>query len=1231
MNKRLKKLLKRTGIVTTGIVAFGGAVIGGYIVTPNRSKLIDVTVQEREKTLFERFVEKLTKDVGMSEPEEGEDNTPHYIKASFAGLNSGEKFNITYKKDKESTFVNTVSINEGEIDLRLTDLSLSGIEFNVDLDVNYNGKNLPVTLGHFKDDIYFRLKDMKIKFTDFNAEGLSEKYWFAFMAYANLDSKALFSDLGALISGKVGSLMDDLMSGNISLGKSEATDNEKSESEESGFDFSSLLSTAPKQSKRGDYTVFSLGETEKVGGLMINLVADKDLSLKRVELENLNFGTLSINGAIDVEVAPYNDFHSPIETDDSYVEVFNYTSLTGKILSLFKEGNQKVGLEFGLDLDHEAEVKDEETKETSIKTTKIGKVRGSINVDFDKLLDLRQYAFSDKEENLPDNIQIVGDLKDLGFNLQLKLLGQNDIEYGNLDFAFANGEGYLRFNQYINENNEDDAVIRLHFDTNTTNWILTKLPELIDNLSEDENTDSMETLSKFLTDELVTAIENYDFSFILEMIETLKNSKEGFELGINLSKLGLGEDASVSIKVDNDPDYFSDYFDLKAEIEALNSIPEDQRTPEQEALLDEKIALFAEKMAGTNESGLYLDVNNIAFGNFKLNAKINTAPFKNASLGDTGVYQSTKFIPDVVDQVCNYIDTKKTGFKITGDMLDGDNLGITFEGRGRLDNNDEVKEGYGNMTIKQYKYHANQVWATHELAVNVTNLKSNVHDVVENNKVVGKSNDNLALFMYGNPNGDNIKGKLKLQTFTDIFNIIKTFIGEEGSNPKYTKFLAPITKVLGMNSLGTIIENRDYLQLVSPTILKKIDFVESIEGTEIKIIVNKNMFGMELPEDISISIFTKYNSNNKQELHSLVIHDLQLSNKENASKLNLTFELEDYENGTVNLIAKNNTANYMDLNGIKTLLDFGINTTKVNFYHLTANANVDLNESDALSVALSGINFYIYVDGVKVKVFGTFDSIPKFFLFTEHYKLKDMKAMFSFETYDSSEDDKVGGIFNIKRYYAWDDTERKSVGFLRWETHYYHYQDSYIYRCDSKTFMDNIAQYLITGLIGIRHSLYASALNTEKESSSGDEKPAGNFVNAFTSTGFQAYKNDSNEDVIKLGLNLNELTGINALKELEATITSQHINYEGSNKGMDIIKSLDASLRINFASIFNINVTLYAEVADAAVPHDEALSKWNAAAESEFHKLVSIDYPQANFNNPDNPYHSETKEEYWPN
>lgn len=1220
MNKKLKKTLKRTGIGATGFLAFAGALVGGYLLTPNRTSLIDVSVQEREKTLFERFVEKLTKDVGIDEEEESaEAEVESYLSAKLVGLTSGEKFNITYKKDKESSFTNTINVNSGEIDFRMSALAMSAIEFNVDLDVDYNGRNVPLTLGHFGNEIYFRLKDMKMKMTDFKAENLSTKYLLAFAAYANLNTETLFNDLGTLINDKLGSLFDGLISGEISLGASKAKDDQPAAEEEEGFDFSSLLSNAPKETARGGDTVFSYGETEKENGLLINLVADEDLSLKRVELENISFGTVTINGAIDVEVKKYEEFVSPAL--DGYFEVFNYTSLTGKLLSVLKEGNQKFGLNFSLDLN---DVQDEVT-------TDIAKVNGSINVDFDKLLDLSQYATEQDIELERDTSLIVGDFKDVGFNLQLDLLGQNDVEYANLDLVFADGKGYLRFNEQDDGNGGKDSVMKLYFDPDTMNWITSKVPELIDGLSQDSGTDTMETLSKFLSEDLVDSINNFDFSFILDMLKTLKNDKDGFELGIDLSALNIGENAEVVIRVDNDSDYFQDYFDLEDIIMTLND--KASRTPEEEEQLNNAIASFQEKMSTINDSGLDIDIGGLAFGNFTLDANMRTAPFSAPELGDHETYQSTRFIPDVVEQVTDLIDTKKTGFSLSGSMLDNDNLGIRFAGQGCLNNTEEVKEGFGEMHIDQYKYSGNQVWARHDMYVNVTNLAANIQEIEvedsEGNIVKKKNNQNEALFIYGDPddNDNNVKGKMKLQTFSDLIDVVMTFINEEGSNPKYTKFLAPITKVLGMNTLGSIIESKDYLYLASNNLLKKINVIENAEGTEIQIVINKNMFGMNLPSDIALSINTKYNEEGKQRLHSLVINDLVLSDKENASKLNLTFELEEYNNGTQNRIHKGD--NFMSLDGIKTLLQLGINTTKVNFYHLTAEALIRLGSTSIIKPDLQGINFYVYVDGVHVKVYGTIDKIPTVVAITvdDALGLKNMAADFSFETYGDDNDDKVGGIFNVRRYFKSDDTERVHVGFLKWETRYYHVKDCYHYRCDSENFLDNIAQYLITGLIGIKPSIYLDALNQENSGTSEYKEP-GKFTNTFTSTGFQSYKQNGN-DVIKLGLNLNELTGINALKEVEATITSQHINYEGSSKGLDVLGSLHATLRVNFATIFNINITLDAAVAEAVVPQAQALTRWNAKASEGFNEITSHTIADANYNNPNNPATYQIRTQYW--
>ncbi len=1196
MNQKFKKTLKKAAIATTGVVAFAGTLIGGYMLTPNRTKYINVNVQEREKTLFEKFVERLTKDVGLEKDDLEEEV---YLKATFSGLEFGQDFNITYTAE-DSNYVNTIAIKDGELDFRLTELSVKGAEFNVDLLVDYNGQQLPVTIGHFDNNVYFGLKDLKMKFSNLNRNTILDKYFLAFYAYANLDLKPMMEDLSTLVNEKLGGLIDGLLNGT----SEEENTSKSAEQEKPGFDLSSLLANAPTETHRGEQVVFTLGETEKTDGLLINLVASEDLHLKRVELENLAFGSITINGAIDIDLKPYEEFVCPASGSD-YVEVFDYTALTGKVVSLFKEGNQKIGLEFGADLNNVA----------SNVTTEIAKIRGSINIDFDKLLDLRQYQM-DKPE-LPEDYKVVGDLEDVGFNLQLNLIGQHDVEYANLDLVFANGEGYLRFNEQEDEEGNKDAVLKLYFDTETMNWIMNKIPELIDNLSEDENTDSIETLSKFLSEELVDSIKNADFSFILEMIETLRNDREGFELGIALNKLGLGENAELVLEVINDINYFPNYYELSDLITSLND--KGELSEEEEAQLDAAISEFQAQMQGVNNSGLKLDINNIAFGNFTLDASLESAEFSEPEMGQLETYQSTKFIPDVVGQISDFVDTKKTGFEINGSLKDNSGLGISFNGQGCLDNNDDVKEGFGNMTIQEYKYRANSVWATHQLAVNVTNLKSNIFETTDENGKVKRNNQNEALFVYGDPTGsDNVKGKMHLQTFADIFDLIKTFISEEGENPKYTKFLAPITKLLGMSSLGDIIADKDYLHLASNELLKKINITENLEGTNIEVVIAKTLLG--LPSDISLNIVLKKNADNKQELHSLVINDLVLSSKENAKKLNLTFELQPYNNGTQNLINKNDT--FMNLDGIKTLLALGINTTKVNFYHLTAEAIIRLSGTSLIKPDLKGINFYVYVDGERVKVYGTVDKIPTVPAITidDLLGVKDMRAEFSFETYADNTDNKVGGTFNIKRYFYDEEKDRHLVGFLKWETTYYDCETVYYYRTDSQNFLDNIATYLISGLLGIKSSIYASALSQEQDASNVEEKPAGNFTNAFTSTGFQ-----ENNGTIKLGLNLNELTGINALKELEATITSQNIAYEGSTSGIDVIDTLHATLRINFATIFNINVTLDASVAEAVVSQTQALNRWNAKAQSGFGKLTSVVVPAAYINNPDNPYEYSTR------
>ena len=126
--------------------------------------------------------------------------------------------------------------------------------------------------------------------------------------------------------------------------------------------------------------------------------------------------------------------------------------------------------------------------------------------------------------------------------------------------------------------------------------------------------------------------------------------------------------------------------------------------------------------------------------------------------------------------------------------------------------------------------------------------------------------------------------------------------------------------------------------------------------------------------------------------------------------------------------------------------------------------------------------------------------------------------------------------------------------------------------------------------------------------------------------------------MIRLGLNLNELTGIDALREVEATIVSKEIpvgydkdgnplkDKDGNVITMDILGKLIASLRVHF--IADINVSFTASVDDAELDATKALSKWNSNGQERLTalsglvngKTISETQNSSYFNNAKNPY-----------
>ena len=1196
----MKKAFKRGAIVGTGVLAFVGTFVGGYMVTPNRTKYIDVSVDTPAPTAFGQFVERLTSDVGLGE----DDTAPKYLNAQF------DNFEMTYKTSEEATFVNHIEL-EGNIDFRMSALSLSGVEFNVDAVANYNGKELPLTLGRFQDDMYFGLRDLKLKMTDFTGEKLVDEYWYAFAVYADMDFPKFMKSIGEFAGEKIEGLLDTLINGSS---EDEEPSNAKGieDVQAGGFDFSSLLSSGPKEEHIGNEWLFTLGEED--GDFCVKITTNEEFELKYVDLGTISFGDITIQGGISVNLKDYQDFVSPASGND-FVEVFNFTGITNKLFSVLKEDgeHQRFGFDFALDLDNVEKI----NNVTNV--IDIARIEGSVNVNFDELLDLSQYVVgAEPVDEQEEELSLQEAINKLGFNLQVDLIGQGSKEYANFDLGFAEGTGYVRFNEQEDVEHNKKAVMKLKMDTETTNRIMDMIPDMIESTSGEESTDSIETLKSFLTDDLIESVDKGDFSFILDILETLQSDESGIHVGLNLSSLGIGENARVTLNLQNDP-----------RIGRVEEVFQGLNTDE------ERINAFNEFEALGNTSELSVEASNISFGDYVANISAKTAKFSAVDLGNKGEYQSVKFIPDVIDQVSDFIQSKKTGFSVTGSMKDSAGLGTEFRGEGQLDNNDEIKRGYGTMHIDEYKYRANTIWAQHDMAVDVTNVASNIASAYsEETGLVKKTNNNLALFVYGNPNAANIKGKLRLQTFTDILDIVKTFAGDYGNDPKFTKFLEPITELLGFGAIGDIIRSKDYVKLASNELLEEVSVINN--GAGLRVVISKVMLG--LPDDVTIEIaFNGDNETGNQTLKSLDVVNFAMGTGADAKLLNFHFQLEDYDENYQSVINRANVNNekYMNLDGIKVLLDLGINTTKPNYWHLKASAHVN---ALIINIDLTDIDFYIYVDGEKAKVYGKFGNIPVDGAYTQDVTpvfgellgSKKMDAEFTFETYNDDDHNGVSGVFNISRTLSSPESRTIREGWFNYRTEKYWDNKTYHYRSEGGNFLDNIATYLLGGVIGIKSSYLSSSLlgNT---SSSSSETAAGDFTNTFTDTGFRCDREiyeGVEASVIRLGLNLNELVGIDALREVEATIVSKEVTYTHNDEEltMEILGKLVASLRVHF--IADINVSFTATVNDAELDADKALTKWNTNGQTRLTalsgningKAISATQNSSYYNNANNPY-----------
>ena len=1102
MNKKVGKKIIGIGVGTlTFFLSLGCA----YFLTPNRVKkgnFVSIEKDEYEESHFMKFINTFAKDTGISESEENEREREYYgMHAEF------ENFALNFDN-------NTIAF-DGDLDFLMR--GMKDINFNLDLDVDWNTRSLPLQVGYINHTFYLGLKDLRMKVSSVTMDEVigdpeNNEYGLLYNLFVaseeeggiNFDIESWLDEkFNDVLTGLLGNFDLSNIAASFSLGgleEGETGVGVKVDERETtdGYDFAINLEIR-KEDEEGNLS----GDSFDV---MISV--NKEYRLTRVDLGTIDLDVIKISGAINIDcikdhkvISPEDVNYPKYNADYSYVEVINYKGWLQKIANFLNEDNQKFGLDFDFSL--------------SDADTEIGAIKGNINADFSSIIDLSNYKVN--KEGLKKNKLNLGSKirNDATFGLNVNMFGQNSVEYGNLSLKYVNGEGYINLNESLDEDNSLTSVLKAKIETETMNWIIDELPGMFKDVSDENNTTSaLTSLFSFITEsDLVKGIQDKDYSVVLDMLKDLKNDEDGIELVLDLSSVGLGDEATISLVLD-------------------------ARTGEENKILN-------------------IDANNIEVGSLKLNASIKSNGYQDVVLGEESSYDSLSFLPTVFDQVHDIMGEKKLGFDINGSILDNKNLGIILNGEGQLDYG--TKFGFGNLTIDQYKYENKGLWYSHKLYLDVDNRDG---DYANNN----------VFFSYGDLDNKNIKGKVTVQSLLDMIDVFKTFIDDVKDNKKFTKFIDPIMKTLSLGEFSDIINSKDYFRFIKNDVLKSV----RRNGNSIDIVIGGALFGMNGDMNVSVNL-----ANDK--LDSLEIKNVAIKEK----TLNLKVSLKEYDDNKVSKLTESDA--YIDFSTISLLVKFGLNTTKNDYYHLTA--TIDLNALAIINASFE-MDVHVLIKDEYVKIYGIIPDAKLLNLLgsaVQDYGVtaQSVKSEFTFESYDINDpnrEDGVGGYFHIKT------TETKIITGRKVIKHF---------KTTSKNLIesDNIMAYLLNDLLLIKTSITDMIGNVSTDK--GEDAPAGDFTNLFTSTGY-SYNESKNQ--WKVGINLNEITGIDALRELELVI---------NGRNDETLSSLVASLNIK-ASL--VTIKLGADI--TLDPLDPTVTNWSNSIESAFNTINGVSFPESKLNQP---------------
>ena len=451
-----------------------------------------------------------------------------------------------------------------------------------------------------------------------------------------------------------------------------------------------------------------------------------------------------------------------------------------------------------------------------------------------------------------------------------------------------------------------------------------------------------------------------------------------------------------------------------------------------------------------------------------------------------------------------------------------------------------VGYGYGNLSITDRKS------VKHNIKVDMKDVNE---VLLSYSTVTGTSRD---------ADVDPMNVKIKVQTLKDLVDIVTTLVKEPDAH--FNELFGSMLNTTGNLPIKDIIAG-DYLQLLSTNIIDRF-------------VVGQDYIEMDIALDILSlegTTFTTRIEFTTEQGYPVGLKALKVSNL-SFEGLNIEFNacLKDFDESLESTrLPSSVAADYIDFSDLKVLLQLGINTSKNNYYHFTATANVSFTFWD-LPIDLP-IDIKIWTKDGDVKVSMDLTNIPTITGFTA-------------PVLRPSTDNRVAHIYYHDGFFYINRTETYTSGVLLWKTTHY---VEYVAKYNVDDFLDDVIMILCEDVICLNDT-WVSLIESKIQKTNNEDYQMKyeNILNGFlySKTGHYFY----------FDINLAEIANNDQLSRFTVKVRTDASDTN--------LVGLDVNLIVSFLGDEGIALTASLDMADCSLVADDSN---NLVALDEFETRMS--------------------------